>query len=354
MITGDRRAINAEDMISDASQCIRPLVLVTGAAGYIGSVLIGILLDGGYSVRGLDNLMFGGQGLLAYLNRPGFAFVDGDIRDAETVRHALDGVSAVVHLAAIVGDPACKAEPDLARDVNGTGARLVADCAVDTGVRRFVFASTCSNYGKMPDPAGYVDETTPLNPVSLYAELKVAFEEYLLSLAPDVMETTCLRFATVYGLSPRPRFDLTVNEFTRDLTLGRTLEIYGERFWRPYCHVSDLARACVLAIEAPREAVAGEAFNVGDTRENYQKKGLAQMIVEQVPESSGLVKYVDRVDDPRDYRVRFGKIRRSLGFQIERRVPDGIREIIEAIRSGLIPDPYDRMYTNRRTVSSSD
>ncbi|MCB2230890.1 NAD(P)-dependent oxidoreductase [bacterium] len=328
-------------------------VLVTGAAGYIGSVLVGLLLDAGYRVRGLDNLMFGGQGLLAYMNRPGFEFVNGDIRDQQTVTAAMAGISAVVHLAAIVGDPACKAEPDLAKTVNGAGARLLADTAIDANIKRFVFASTCSNYGKMPDPTGYVEETTPLNPVSLYAELKVAFEEHLLNLGRPSFEPVCLRFATVYGLSPRPRFDLTVNEFTRELTLGRKLEIYGERFWRPYCHVVDLARACLLAVESPAELVSYQAFNVGDTRENYQKLTLAGLIVEQLPETESLISYVSRDEDPRDYRVRFGKIRKALGFTITRRIPDGIKEIIEALRSGLIVDPDDSRYTNRRSVSTT-
>ncbi|MBD3402374.1 NAD-dependent epimerase/dehydratase family protein [candidate division GN15 bacterium] len=336
-------------MEKSADNTARPLVLVTGAAGYIGSALTGILLERGYRVRGLDNLMFGGTALLGWLTHERFEFVHGDIRDRAVVTEAMAGVGSVVHLAAIVGDPACREAPELARAVNGDGAELVCDRALSAGVRRFVFASTCSNYGKMPDPTGYVDETAALNPISLYAELKVAFEQRLLGLGRPDVEPVCLRFATVYGLSPRPRFDLTVNEFTRDLTLGRRLEIYGEKFWRPYCHVHDLARACVMAIEAPSELVAYEAFNVGDTRENYQKQGLVELILEQLPDQGDMVAYVSRDEDPRDYRVRFGKIRETIGFTISRRVPDGIREIISAIRTGLVLEPDHPRYSNRRS-----
>ncbi|NPA26723.1 MAG: NAD-dependent epimerase/dehydratase family protein [Chloroflexi bacterium] len=154
-----------------------------------------------------------------------------------------------------------------------------------------------------------------------------------------------LRFATAYGAAPRPRFDLTVNEFTRELTLGRRLEVYGEQFWRPYTHVYDLARAVVLALEAPAEKVAYDVFNVGDTRENYQKKTLVELIQQIVPVQGDVV-YVHKDEDPRDYRVSFEKIRRVLGYHVTRRVPDGIREIYELIRTGFLSNPDDPRYRN--------
>ena len=322
------------------------IVLVTGGAGYIGSHLVGQLLKAGFSVRVLDSLTFGGQGLLPYLPHRRFEFQAGDIRSQTDLQEAFNGVDKVVHLAAIVGDPACAQKPELSHEVNAVGAGYVCELAVAAGVKRFVFASTCSNYGRMDTNDSTVDETSPLKPVSLYAEQKVAFENHLLACSSSQFHPVILRFATAYGLSPRPRFDLTVNEFTRELTLKRKLEIYGQQFWRPYAHASDLAAACVQALEADVDKVSGQAFNVGDTEENYQKGTLVQMIVRELGEGHNDVVYVHKDEDPRDYRVDFTKIRQTLGFTLTRCVTDGIREVSEAIRTGIILDPDNELYRN--------
>ena len=327
-------------------------LLIIGGAGYIGSVLVARALKTGHSVRVLDNLTFGGESLLPWMSHPSFEFQKGDLRNRADVDHTLDGIDAVILLAAIVGDPACAAEPDRARAVNRDGARQAYDLACRHRVKRFVFASTCSNYGRMDDPNGMVDEDSPLRPVSLYAELKVDFEEYMLNHNAPATTSIVLRFATAFGLSPRPRFDLTVNEFAKELALGRPLEIFGEQFWRPYAHVDDLSQACLEVIAAKNELVAGQAFNVGSTRENYQKGTLVTMILEQLPEAEQFVSYVQRDEDPRDYRVRFEKIQRILGFQTERTVVDGIAEIIQAVRSGIISNPDSPTYRNARTEAS--
>ncbi len=320
-------------------------VLVSGGAGYIGSVLVRLLLEKGFAVRVIDKLSFGGEPLLDWLNHPQFEFVKGDIRNEADVTAALQGVDAVAHLAAIVGDPACAREPELARATNYDASVQFYNLAEKAGVKRFVFASTCSNYGKMEDPEGYVNEDSQLAPVSLYAETKVAVEKFLLGQERgNTCKPVCLRFSTVYGISMRPRFDLTVNEFTRELALGRELVVFGEQFWRPYCHVVDLARSIVAVLEAPEEKVAYDVFNVGDTAENYQKKMIVDAILEQLPDSR--VKYVSKNEDPRDYRVNFSKINERLGFTITMRVPDGIRQIRQVISAGFLNDPDDARYRN--------
>ncbi len=320
-------------------------VMVTGAAGYIGSVLVNQLLSKGYDVLGVDCLMFGGDSIIGFYNHPRFSFVKADVRDIETIKPLLSEVDAIVHLAAIVGDPACAKQPDLAESINWEGSKQLLEAAhQEKRVKRFIFASTCSNYGKMEGDE-MITEESPLKPVSLYAELKVKFEKHMLngSYREDFCPTA-LRFATVYGLSPRLRFDLTVNEFTRDVALGKELVIFGEQFWRPYCHVEDLARACVAVIEASPDKVKQNVFNVGDTKENYQKKMLAKELQKLIPDM--VVKYVEKNEDPRDYRVAFEKIKNTLGFKITKTVPDGMKEIIQILRDGIISDPYNQKYKN--------
>lgn len=320
-------------------------VLVTGVAGYIGSVLANQLLNLGHEVHGVDSLMFGGDAIIGFYNHPKFSFTKADVRNIETIKPILKNTDAVVHLAAIVGDPACAKQPELAQAVNWLGSKQLLEAAHNEPcVKRFVFASTCSNYGKMEGDE-LITEDSPLNPVSLYAELKVRFENHLLCGSyRDDFCPTALRFATVYGLSPRLRFDLTVNEFTRDATLGKELVIFGEQFWRPYCHVEDLARACVAVLEAPQEKVKKNVFNVGDTTENYQKKMLAEELQKLIPSMD--VKYVQKKEDPRDYRVAFEKIKNALNFKITKTVPDGMKEIIRILRDGIISDPYSQKYRN--------
>lgn len=320
-------------------------VLVSGGAGYIGSVLVRILLEEGYQVRVLDNLSFGGDAIVDLLDHPNFEFHHGDVRNEDDVRKALTDVESVAHLAAIVGDPACAVDPELTRSINLDGTKMMYTIANEVGVKRFVFASTCSNYGKMSDPNSFVNEESELSPVSLYAETKVEIEKFLLAQNKgNVCVPTCLRFSTVYGLSSRLRFDLTVNEFTKELALGRELVVFGEQFWRPYCHVRDLSRSVKAVFEAPLEKISFEVFNVGDTNENYQKGMIVEEILKVIPE--GKVSYVTKNEDPRDYRVSFEKINKTLGFEITTTVPESIKTINHAIQSGVITNPDDQKFKN--------
>lgn len=321
-------------------------VLVAGGAGYMGSVLCKQLLQQGHQVRVLDSLMHGGHAILPLYSEDDFSFIQGDVRDSDVLVEALDQVDGVVNLAAIVGDPACARNPELAREVNQEAALNLYSLAKNLGVDRFVFASTCSNYGRMADPTQYLDEDSDLRPVSLYAETKVAVERTVLdSQGAQGMSATVMRFATLFGLSPRMRFDLTVNTFAMELMTQEGLEVYGDQFWRPYVHVRDAARAIVLVLTSPKEKVQGQVFNVGDTQENYTKRQLAELISEESG-FAGTIQYVQKVEDPRDYRVSFEKIKQELGFEITRTVQQGVREIVDAIKKGVITDFDNPRYSN--------
>ena len=323
-------------------------ILVTGGAGYVGSGLLRELLSSGYHVTCIDNLMFGGESLLNLWHHKNFNFINCDINNSESLKKIflINSYDYVIHLAAIVGDPACKLNSDLAVKTNWDSSKFLYDLSKSSGVSKFIFASTCSNYGKMEDPNTFVDESSKLAPVSLYAELKVNFENYILNDTKivDHFSPTILRFSTVYGLSPRMRFDLTVNEFTKELALERELLVFGEQFWRPYCHVKDFAKAFITVLESPYNKVSYNVYNVGDTSENYTKKMIVDEIKKILPNSK--IKYVIKNDDPRDYRVNFDKIKKELDFQISMRVADGIKEIVHIIQENLIQDLDNQKYYN--------
>jgi len=339
--------------------------LVTGGSGYIGALLVKELQDAGREVRVLDSLLHGQEDIAAEQERSGVEVIRGDVRDADARARALKGAEAVVHLAAIVGDPACARDPQVSDAVNVEATRALVADANAAGVERLVFASTCSNYGRMEDPTRPIDEEGELRPVSLYAEQKVGMEQLILASGNgdwgkaggeagggdggssgngNVTQPTCLRFATVYGVGRRMRFDLTVNEFTRELWADRELEVFGEQFWRPYIHVRDAGRAVRTVLEAPAEKVAGKVFNAGRSGENYRKLDLVEEIGRQIP--TGKVSYVHRDEDPRDYKVSFDKIRAELGFETLMTVPDGIAEIIAALNAKQFGDPFDGRYRN--------
>ncbi len=296
----------------------------------------------------LDNFSYGAESLLNALIYPNFKLLKGCISSADLIRNILEKyeIDTVVHLAAIVGDPACAKHPELAKKVNFDASLQLIDISRERGVHNFLFASTCSNYGRVKNPMDYVNEASPLAPVSLYAELKVQIEKFILQ---EINQNgnffpTVLRFSTAYGLSSRMRFDLTVNEFTKELVLGRELKVFGEQFWRPYCHVIDLSRAMLRVLESDEEKIAYNVFNVGDTAENYQKRMIVEEILKIIPGAQ--VKYIQKVEDPRDYRVSFDKIQQELGFKISRKVPEGVREIKQILQDKLIMNPDDKKYGN--------
>lgn len=320
-------------------------VLITGGAGYVGSTLAPLLLGAGHKVRVLDRLAYGGESLLGVWANPNFEFIHGDVRDDDKRREALTDCHAVVHLAAIVGDPACAREPELARAVNLEASLSLIEESRKAGVQRFIFASTCSNYGKMADPSKFVDENSELSPVSLYAETKVAVEKVLLEGGGDEKWIpTPLRFATVFGASPRMRFDLTINEFTMEMITKKHLVVFGEQFWRPYVHVFDAARGIALVLSSPHEKVGRRVFNVGSTDQNLQKQQIVELIRPIVPDAK--IEFVHKVEDPRDYRVSFSRILNELGYTTTRSVVEGIVEVAKLVRTGAISNLADSRYRN--------
>jgi nucleoside-diphosphate-sugar epimerase len=316
--------------------------LIVGGAGYIGSMLTRRLLSAGFRVRVLDNLLYGHVSSLSGIaDSPGFEFVRGDLCVAAELREAMRGVTDVVLLAALVGDPICKKYPDLARKVNESGAIGVVEEAERSGVQRLVFTSTCSNYGILPTDEEAA-ESAPLNPQSLYAENKIAVERCLLDRPRASCTNTVLRIATAFGTSERMRFDLTVSEFSRELALGRSLLVYDEMTWRPYCHIQDICTAIIAALNAPREKVDREVFNVGSSRNNFTKKMLVDIIVKELGIPATLVTYKKGGHDPRNYRVAFDKIEKVLDFHASHSVQDGVAQLALAIRQGLFSDAEER------------
>jgi nucleoside-diphosphate-sugar epimerase len=329
-------------------------VLITGGAGYIGSILTSELLRANYRVTVLDSLLFGGEAIVPFLNHPNFHFIKSDVTEARAVRDAVkrdwQKPHAIIHLAAIVGFPACQAVgKQVAWKYNVEATKMVFDQATDLGVERFVFASTYSNYGLSEDGKP-VTEESPLNPQSLYAETKIAAEEFLLSQKDAVCAPLLFRFATLYGISPRTRFDLIVNQFVLEAFTKRSLIIYQRGYSRSFVHIRDVVRGVIMGLEAEKKIVQGQVFNLGTENGNYSKDDIVQLVLKRMPET--VVEYKDLTfgGDMRDITVSFEKIKKVLGFNTTLDVDDGVREVLFALKSGLIRNPTDDRYRNAQFI----
>lgn len=329
-------------------------ILITGGAGYIGSLLTSELLRANYRVTVLDDLLFSGESLLGFLHHPNFHFVKADVTMPRAIRDNVRGEwptpQAVVHLAAIVGFPACQAVGrQAAWRYNVEATKMVFEQAADLGVGRCVFASTYSNYGLSSDGRP-VTEDSPLNPQSLYAETKIAAEEYLLSQKDAPTAPLSFRFATLYGISPRTRFDLIVNQFVLEAFTRRELIIYQRGYSRSFVHVRDAVRGLLMGLQAEDKIVRGQVFNLGTPEGNYTKDEIVGLVLKRMPET--VVEYKDLTfgGDMRDITVSFEKIRRVLGFDTTLSVDDGIREVLHVLKSGLIRNPVDEKYRNAQFI----
>lgn len=300
-------------------------VLVTGGAGYVGSVLVPMLLAEGHQVVVLDNLRYGGHGLLHCLTEPNVRLVEGDIRDSAALTPLVQESEVIVHLAAIVGYPTCLKHPEVARSTNVDGTKaLVSALRPDQFV---VYGSTGSNYGKLQ---GTCSEESPLNPISLYAQTKAEAEDIVMSTG----QATALRFATAFGVSPRMRFDLLVNDFVRRAMIEKRLVVYEGHSRRTFIHVHDIARSISFAI-TQRGRMQGQVYNVGAEALNATKADIAEMIRQRV---EFRLRYADGNSDPdaRDYYVSYAKIR-AIGFETTHDLKSGILEVMQAVRATTTP-----------------
>jgi len=305
------------------------IILVTGGAGYVGSRLVRKLLQRGHRVRVLDRLLYGDHAIAPLRGNPNFEFLEGDICDSSKIRDGVDGASAVIALAALVGDAACEVDPQTTWSINVDATAELLDACRQKSVGRLVFASSCSVYGA--NGKELLDEGGHLNPVSLYARSRIASEK-LLKRDHGSVEIVILRLATVCGLSERMRFDLMVNTLTACASMEGRMRVTGADQWRPHLHVQDAAEAFVCAVEAPSHAAANDIFNVGTEAQNFTVGDVAAKVAEHIPNT--IVEECGAVDDPRSYRVSFQHIRKKLGFVPRRTVDDAIDEV-HAVLQGV-------------------
>ena len=307
-------------------------------------MLVRRLLNAGYEVRVLDQLLFGDGAISELYTHPRFELLPGDFRHVDAVIHAVKGMDAVIHLGAIVGDPACAVDEETTLQTNYAATALVTDVCKGYGVSRLVFASTCSVYGAND---AIVNEKSELNPVSLYAATKIDSEKILLAARSETFHPTILRLGTAFGWSHRPRFDLVVNLLTARAVLEGTVVIFNQEQWRPFVHVNDIARAFCLMLDVALGDVSGEIFNVGSEELNHHLGDVGRTIRRLVPDVAVVH---ETNDDVRNYRVSFDKIRDRFGFRCETTLETGIREIQQQLPIANIRDYSEPRYHNHKSV----
>ena len=316
-------------------------ILVTGGAGYIGSILVRMLLEKGYNVRILDNFRYGFGAITEIMNNKNLEVQVGDIINPNDVEESLKDINGVFHLAAVVGDPACSTNAELAVETNFIGALRLARACKQKKIEKFVFASTCSVYGAQPDVSSISEDLQP-NPVSLYGETKAEAELAILSLANNKFKPKIGRLATIYGISPRMRFDLVINHFVKKSFLGETIKVFGGNQWRPFLNVYDGARGFIFLYE---EELKDEIpiYNIGSSKENYQIIDIPKIIKEILPETKFEV--LREVTDNRTYNVSFDKIA-DLNFKLSKTMKVGIKEIVSEFKKGKYDNSDDKKYYN--------
>ena len=330
-------------------------VVIPGGAGYIGSMLVPALLSRGDWVTVIDKLLFGGESLVGYLSHPMFHFVHADVCESGVFERAIQEAmakgapepSAVVHLAAIVGFPACKIAGEKATwETNVYAVEQFFQAANHMGVERFILSSTYSVYG-IAENDEPVKENSPLHPQSLYGESKIAAENVLLKAAEtSACAALIYRFSTLYGLSPRMRFDLIVNQFTLEAFTQGELMIFEGHHARAFVHIRDVVAGLLIGLDSPLEKIRGQIFNLGHDDGNYTKDEVAALICQVLPETKVRHEQMSFDGDMRNLQVCFEKIERELQFRTCYTALDGVGEVVQALRDGMISEPTRSIYRN--------
>jgi len=317
-------------------------ILVTGGGGYLGCRLVSLLLEKAHKVRVFDRLCFGQDPIASFKDAANCEMITGDIRRLQEHPGVLDDIDAVAHLASLSNDPSCDLDADTTMDVNVESTRELAKQAAQKGIARFLLASSCNVYGR--GVFEILDEESPPRPVSTFGQSKLEAEQLLLKMKSPYFEPVIARTATMFGESPRMRFDVAVNHMVATaLRAGSIKVLGGGHQWRPFIHVYDAAQAFLLMLEAPADNVSGEIFNVGSDEANARIFDLAHRIANLIGDIPVEIPRED--DDLRNYRVTFGKIRSVLGFQTDRSIDDGVQEIRRLLEKTGI-DPFDEVYFN--------
>lgn len=320
-------------------------ILVIGGNGYIGSLLVELLLQNGYKVKVFDKFLYGKTILKDLKDNKNLELIEGDVSNIYSLLIALKGTQCVVHLAGIVGDAAGSIDPRLTHHVNIVSTRILRDAVKALNIPKLIFASSCSVYGITKKIS---DEKSKLFPISIYARTKIESEKDLLSDDSKDFHPTILRFATVFGHSRKPRFDLVANLFTAKAYYDEPLVVSNGKQWRPFIHVRDLGRAILAVIEAPESKVSRQVFNVGDENNHMQINELAYL-VKDIVERDKPVKILmqEETSDKRDYSVSFKKIKKTLNFTASMDLQAGIEEMYQCFKKGTYKMHYlDPFYSN--------